>query len=186
MALLPLFGLVAAMVRFSDGGGPVFYGHPRIGRDGRPFRCLKFRTMVVNGDAVLERYLRSDPSIRAEWDATRKLRDDPRVTRLGAVMRQFSIDELPQLINVVRGEMSLVGPRPVVRGELDRYGRSAAHYLSVRPGLTGLWQVSGRSDTTYRRRVACDRLYVQRWSLARDIAIVARTVPIVCLSRGSY
>ena len=186
LALSPLFLLIVAMVRFCDGGGPALYGHARIGRDGRPFRCLKFRTMVVDGDAVLARYLASDPSARREWDETRKLRHDPRVTPLGRVMRQLSIDELPQLINVLRGEMSLVGPRPVVREELDRYGRSASYYLRVRPGLTGLWQISGRSDTTYRRRVAYDRIYAQRYSLGTDIVIIARTIPAVCFARGSY
>ena len=186
LLLSPLLLSIAAMVRATEGGGPALYGHARIGRDGRVFRCWKFRTMVVDGDAVLARALAADPLARAEWDATRKLRVDPRVTRLGRVMRRLSIDELPQLINVLRGDMSLVGPRPVVADELDRYGRSATYYLRVRPGLTGLWQISGRSDTSYRRRVAFDRYYVTHRTLRGDIAILVRTVPVVCFAQGSY
>ena len=186
LVLLPLLVLIAAMVRFSEGGGPVLYGHLRIGRDGRSFRCLKFRTMVVDGDRVLERHLACDPLARVEWEETRKLRDDPRVTRLGRVMRRLSIDELPQLLNVLRGEMSLVGPRPVVDDELGRYGRSAIYYLRVRPGVTGLWQISGRNDVSYRRRIAYDRIYAQRRSLGADLVIIVRTIPAVCFARGSY
>ncbi|MCX7888412.1 MAG: sugar transferase [Rhodobacteraceae bacterium] len=182
---LPLFLGIVLMVRRS-GPGPVLYGHTRIGFAGRPFRCLKFRTMVTDGDAVLARHLRDNPAARVEWDATRKLTADPRVTPLGHALRKLSLDELPQLLNVLRGEMSLVGPRPVVAEELARYGRSARYYLGARPGLTGLWQVSGRNDISYRRRVAFDRAYVGRWSPARDAAIIARTVPAVLLARGSY
>lgn len=180
----PLLLFVAALVRL-DSPGPVFYGHPRIGHGGRSFRCLKFRTMVTDGDAVLEQHLASVPGARAEWDANRKLRDDPRVTRVGQILRDYSVDELPQLLNVLWGSMSLVGPRPVVQEELDRYAAAASAYLSARPGITGLWQVSGRSDTNYDRRVELDQLYVAEWSFWRDCLILARTVPVVLSARGA-
>ena len=184
-ALSPLLLLIALLVKLSD-RGPVLYGHTRIGRGGRVFRCLKFRTMVVNGDAVLAAHLRNDPLVAAEWQSTRKLKDDPRVTRVGAVLRRLSIDELPQVVNILLGDMSIVGPRPVVREELDRYGKSAIFYLKSRPGLTGLWQVSGRNDVSYTTRVAFDRHYVENWSFVEDIRIIVKTLPAVCLSRGSY
>ena len=184
-ALSPLLLLIALLVKLSD-RGPVLYGHTRIGRGGRVFRCLKFRTMVVNGDAVLAAHLRSDPLVAAEWQSTRKLKDDPRVTRVGAVLRRLSIDELPQVVNILLGDMSIVGPRPVVREELDRYGKSAIFYLKSRPGLTGLWQVSGRNDVSYTTRVAFDRHYVENWSFVEDIRIIVKTVPAVCMSSGSY
>ncbi len=185
IGLLPLFALVALAVKVSS-TGPVLYGHIRVGNGGRSFRCWKFRTMVTNGDAVLESYLADHPDEKVEWEQNRKLRDDPRVTRIGSVMRAYSVDELPQLINVIRGDMSLVGPRPVVQDELDIYGSAAPHYLRSRPGLTGLWQISGRSDTTYDERIAFDTSYVQRWSFSQDLLIIARTVPAVLLSKGSY
>jgi exopolysaccharide production protein ExoY len=185
VVLSPLLVLISLLVKLSD-GGPAFYGHTRIGRGGRVFRCLKFRTMVPNGDAVLAAHFVANPSAAAEWAATRKLKDDPRVTRVGVVLRKLSIDELPQIINILRGDMSIVGPRPVVREELDQYGKAAAFYLKSRPGLTGLWQVSGRNDVTYDQRVAFDRHYVENWSMVEDIKIIARTVPAVFLSRGSY
>lgn len=184
MMLAPIFIVVAILIRRSD-SGPVVFGHQRIGYRGEPFRCLKFRTMAVNGDALLDRHLAGNPEARREWEETQKLRDDPRVTTLGRVLRASSLDELPQLINVVRGEMSLVGPRPIVQGELKRYGAAAAEYLSVRPGLTGLWQVSGRSDTSYDERVRLDREYVRTESLIGDLRIMVRTVPAVLLRKGS-
>jgi exopolysaccharide production protein ExoY len=185
VVLSPLLLLIGMLVKLSD-GGPAFYGHTRIGRGGRVFRCLKFRTMVTNGEAVLAAHFVANPAAAAEWAATRKLKDDPRVTRVGVVLRKLSIDELPQIINILRGDMSIVGPRPVVREELDHYGKSASFYLKSRPGLTGLWQVSGRNDVTYDQRVAFDRHYVENWSMVEDIKIIARTVPAVFLSRGSY
>jgi exopolysaccharide production protein ExoY len=184
IALSPLFLFVAILLRLTD-PGPVFFGHKRVGLGGRSFRCLKFRTMCTDADAVLERLLATDPEAAAEWQATRKLRHDPRISRLGRVLREYSVDELPQLINVIRGEMSLVGPRPVVTAELIRYGNAAVHYLSARPGITGLWQVSGRSDTTYAARVALDARYVAEWSLRGDAIILLRTVPAVIGARGS-
>jgi len=183
--LSPLLVLIALLVKLSD-GGPVFYGHPRIGRGGRIFRCLKFRTMREDGDAVLAEHLRRNPEARAEWEATRKLKNDPRVTPVGAVLRKLSLDELPQIFNILFGEMSIVGPRPVVHDELEKYGNAAIFYLMSRPGLTGLWQVSGRNDVSYAMRVAFDRHYVENWSLTQDILIIIKTVPAVCLSRGSY
>jgi exopolysaccharide production protein ExoY len=185
IVLSPLFLLIALLIRFSDGGS-VFYGHRRIGRGGRVFHCLKFRTMVENGDAVLAAHLRANPEARAEWDATRKLKDDPRVTRVGAVLRKLSIDELPQIINILRGDMSIVGPRPVVREELENYGSAAVFYLKSRPGLTGLWQVSGRNDISYDAWVAFDRHYGENWSLIEDMRIIIKTVPAVYRARGSY
>jgi exopolysaccharide production protein ExoY len=181
---LPLFVMVALIIRMSS-PGPVFYGHVRIGHGGRAFRCWKFRTMVVDGDTVLERHLATVPGARAEWEANRKLRDDPRVTRIGQVLRDYSVDELPQLFNVLFGDMSIVGPRPVVQDELDRYGPAAAAYLAARPGITGLWQTSGRSDTSYERRVELDARYVTEWSLWLDCLIMARTVPVVLGARGA-
>ncbi|MGP1358480.1 sugar transferase [Roseicyclus sp.] len=183
--LSPLFLFTALIVRAS-GPGPVFFGHERVGLGGRSFRCLKFRTMCVDAEEVLRAHLAADPEAAREWDETRKLRRDPRVTPAGRVLREYSLDELPQLLNVLRGEMSLVGPRPVVARELSRYGSRAVHYLSARPGITGLWQVSGRSDTTYEARVSLDARYVTDWSLAGDLAILARTVPVVLGARGSY
>lgn len=185
VVLSPLFILIALLVKLSDGGS-VFYGHRRIGRGGRVFRCLKFRTMVPDGDAVMASHFRDNPDAKAEWEATRKLKDDPRVTRVGGVLRKLSLDELPQIVNILLGDMSIVGPRPVVRDELDYYGKSAVFYLTSRPGLTGLWQVSGRNDVSYDSRVAFDRHYVENWSLGQDIRIILKTVPAVCMSRGSY
>lgn len=183
--LSPIFVLIMALVKYSDGGS-VFYGHSRIGYNGSTFRCLKFRTMAENGDSLLHAYLEQNPAAYDEWRATRKLQDDPRVTIVGTVLRKLSLDELPQLINILKGEMSLVGPRPVVEDELEMYEASAAYYLQTRPGLTGLWQVSGRNDVSYAARVAYDTHYVRNWSLVSDLVIVARTIPAVCLSRGSY
>ncbi|MBB5690216.1 sugar transferase [Roseomonas alkaliterrae] len=181
----PFFLIVAALVRAD--GGPAFYAHPRVGRGGRIFGCLKFRSMVVDSQARLEALLAADPAARAEWEATRKLRNDPRITRIGRFLRATSLDELPQLINVLKGEMSIVGPRPVTQAELDRYyGAAAAHYLSVRPGITGLWQVSGRSETSYDQRVALDVAYVSQASLLGDIRILLRTPAAVLSRRGAH
>jgi len=183
--LAPLFMMIGALVKSGDGGS-ILYGHKRIGRNGETFHCLKFRTMVENGDEVLQRHLRDNPEALEEWTATRKLQNDPRVTRVGQILRKLSLDELPQILNIVRGEMSVVGPRPVVSEELDYYGPAAEFYLASRPGLTGLWQVSGRNDVSYAARVAFDAHYVQNWSLATDLAIIIKTVPAVVASRGSY
>lgn len=184
LLFLPVILLIAMAVAASS-PGPLVYKHRRVGFGGREFECLKFRTMVVDGDRVLRDYLARHPSQRAIWQAQRKLDDDPRVTGIGALLRKSSLDELPQLLNVLRGEMSIVGPRPVVEAELAHYGPSLRHYLAARPGITGLWQVSGRSDTSYHERVCLDRLYVTRWTFLRDLQIILSTVPAVLLSRGA-
>ncbi len=161
--------------------------HERIGRDGAPFPCLKFRTMVRDADRVLEEHLARDPAARAEWQAQRKLARDPRVTAIGNLLRRSSLDELPQLFNVLRGEMSLVGPRPVVRVELEEHyaGEAGSLYCRVRPGVTGLWQVSGRSGVSYRERVRLDTEYVRTGSLMLDVAILCRTPWAVLRARGA-
>lgn len=184
LLLSPLFVFVAVAIALTSRGGPL-YGHERIGLGGRRFRCWKFRTMCSDGDRVLREHLARNPADRREWETQRKLKDDPRVTRLGRVLRQYSVDELPQLLNVLKGEMSLVGPRPVVDEELARYGNKAAHYLAARPGITGLWQVSGRSATSYDERVSLDVRYVATWNFAGDVLILLKTVPAVVGARGS-
>ena len=181
--LTPFLLLIALLVRLD--GGPVLFAQPRIGEGGRTFRCFKFRTMVVDAEARLERVLATDPERAAEWLATRKLRDDPRITRIGRFLRKTSLDELPQLFNVLRCEMSLVGPRPIIASEMALYGRNIGQYLAARPGLTGLWQVSGRSDTTYAERVQLDAWYVNNWSLWHDVAVLLKTVPAVLQSDGA-
>ncbi|MBV8095886.1 MAG: undecaprenyl-phosphate galactose phosphotransferase WbaP [Acetobacteraceae bacterium] len=181
--LAPLFLVLAWMIR-SD-GGPALFGHTRIGANGQKFRCLKFRTMVPDADAALQRILSTDPRARAEWHSAHKLRDDPRITRIGMFLRQTSLDELPQLLNVLRGEMSLVGPRPIVDAEIPRYGDNIAYYYEAKPGITGLWQVSGRSNTSYEDRVKLDVWYVRNWTLWHDIAILLKTIPAVLLKKGA-
>lgn len=183
LAFLPTFALIALLTKRD--GGPVFFRQERIGAFGRPFTCFKFRTMVVDADAVLCRLFEGAPEAAAEWAATQKLRKDPRVTPIGRFLRATSLDELPQLLNVLRGDMSLVGPRPIVAAEAARYGRSLPFYTEARPGLTGLWQVSGRSDTSYERRVELDVWYVKNWTLWHDIAILIKTLPAVLQRRGA-
>lgn len=181
----PLLVVVAIAVKMAD-GGPALFGHERIGAGGRTFRCLKFRSMVVDADVRLARLLEADPAARSEWMRDHKLRRDPRITAIGEFLRKSSLDELPQLFNVLRGEMSIVGPRPIVAAEAPRYGDRFAWYCRVRPGITGLWQVSGRNNTTYRRRVAMDTVYARNKSLWWDAKIVFLTVPAVLFARGSY
>ncbi|RVU15951.1 sugar transferase [Methylobacterium oryzihabitans] len=184
LALLwPLFVAVAVLVSLD--GGPVFYGHRRVGRGGRAFDCLKFRTMIPGAAECLREYLSYHPAASVEWHASQKLARDPRVTPVGAFLRRSSLDELPQLVNVLRGEMSLVGPRPVTRSEMEHYGPVAALYASVPPGMTGLWQVSGRSDVGYAARVALDQQYVERWSLLHDLAILLVTPRVVLQRSGA-
>jgi Undecaprenyl-phosphate galactose phosphotransferase WbaP len=178
--LLLLVGLLLARDR-----GPIIYSHSRTGRHGRTFGCLKFRTMVPNAEHVLRELLHQDPDIQREWMRNQKLRDDPRITALGRFLRRTSLDELPQLWNVLKGEMSLVGPRPVVREEWARYGHRLDHYLATKPGVTGLWQVMGRSDCCYRRRVALDTYYVRKRSLYLDMFILLQTVRVVVRGRGA-
>lgn len=185
LILAPLFLLVAGLIYARD-PGPIFFAHKRLGKDGRFFNCLKFRTMAVDGDERLEQHLAANPAARREWEATRKLKDDPRVTGLGHVLRKSSIDELPQLLNVLRGEMSLVGPRPIVDDEVHFYGHGIRDYLRVRPGLTGPWQISGRNDVGYEERVRMDRIYARTRSFGGDIQIIMKTIPAVLTQKGSY
>jgi len=185
LAFAPLFLLIALLLKVTD-RGPVLYRQPRVGFLSSAFGCFKFRTMVMDGDAVLARHFRDDPDAAREWAETRKLKRDPRVTAVGQVLRQMSLDELPQLWNVLRGDMSIVGPRPVVIEEITMYGSSAGHYLLTRPGLTGAWQVNGRNDVSYERRVSLDRDYVENWSFWKDIKIIVKTVPVVFAAKGTY
>jgi Undecaprenyl-phosphate galactose phosphotransferase WbaP len=187
-ALLAVLSVPMAVVSVAvmfDGGSPIF-GHARVGVGGRTFRCLKFRSMRKDAESALAAYLASDEEARLSWERSRKLPDDPRITAIGRFIRKASIDELPQLVNVLKGEMSLVGPRPVTASELEHYGAAVDLYTSVKPGLTGLWQVSGRSDISYERRVAFDAWYVSNWSPWHDIAILAKTVPVVLGRGGAY
>lgn len=177
--------LAITLLVWQAGGAPVFFGHYRVGRDGRLFRCLKFRTMRVDAEQALARLLATDAAARAEWQRDQKLANDPRITPIGRILRKTSLDELPQLINVVRGDMCFVGPRPVTPAELMRYGAVRWHYVSVTPGITGLWQVSGRNRTTYEQRVALDKRYVETRTLWGDIVILARTVRVVLTGHGA-
>lgn len=181
----PTLALLAAAIRLQD-GGPALFRQARLGRDGVEFLCLKLRTMRTDASARLDQLLASDPAAQAEWARDQKLRCDPRITPLGRFLRASSLDELPQLINVLRGEMSLVGPRPIVAAEIERYGRQYRHYCAVRPGLTGLWQISGRNEVSYDRRVAMDVLYVKNRTIVKYFQILILTVPAVLFKRGSY
>jgi Undecaprenyl-phosphate galactose phosphotransferase WbaP len=181
---LPLLLLIAASVALD--GGTVLYEHTRVGRDGRLFQCLKFRTMMPNATQVLAEILAQDPVARQEWEETRKLKDDRRITRLGHFLRRYSLDELPQLVNVLRGEMSLIGPRPMTKTEIDNYGEGVDFYLQVRPGITGLWQVSGRNNLGVVERNELNTWYVKNWSFWLDVTILLRTVPTVLGREGAY
>lgn len=182
--LAPLMALIAAII-WVGYPGPILFKQQRIGQAGRRFNCLKFRSMAVDAEERLQALLETDPAARLEWERVRKLSHDPRITGFGMFLRRTSLDELPQLFNVLRSEMSLVGPRPIVVAELPYYGRYIEHYCSVKPGISGLWQISGRSDTTYRRRVACDVLYARRKTLKLDLMIVLITIPAVLASKGA-
>ena len=182
--LLPLTIPIALAIRLHD-GGPALFVQTRIGKDGKTFQCFKFRSMVVDADRRLAELLERDPQARAEWATNQKLRNDPRITRLGAFLRKSSLDELPQLLNIIRGDMSVVGPRPIVESEIVKYGPYFTYYKGTKPGLTGLWQVSGRSDTTYDERVALDVDYVRKWSNVRDVRIIAMTIPAILKSKGA-
>lgn len=183
--LSPFMLATAALIKLQD-GGPAVYFQERIGLGGKTFKCLKFRSMIINSQEVLEKVLSEDPVAAAEWAADQKLRNDPRITKLGKFLRKTSLDELPQLLNVVRNEMSIVGPRPIIQDEAKRYGRYFNDYISVKPGITGLWQISGRNDTTYSERVAMDKLYSRNNTIPGDIAIIAKTIPAMLMSKGAY
>jgi exopolysaccharide production protein ExoY len=183
--LAPLL-LMCVLLTWTSSRGPVVFRHKRVGFGGKQFDCLKFRTMVSDAPERLREHLASDPAAAAEWAATQKLRNDPRVTLIGALLRQSSLDELPQLFNVLKGEMSIVGPRPVTEEELTKYGTFLGAYVACRPGITGLWQVSGRSGTSYEQRVECDTFYARQWSLYLDAKILIVTIPSVLFSEGAY
>ena len=182
--LSPVMLAIAVAIWWVD-GRPVIYGHYRVGLNGRIFKCLKFRSMLRNSDEVLAEVLRTDPAAREEWQRDQKLSRDPRITPVGHLLRRTSLDELPQLFNVLRGDMALVGPRPITVQELTRYGRVRWHYLAVKPGMTGLWQVSGRNQTTYDERVDLDRMYVESRSLGLNLRILLRTIKVVVTRHGA-
>lgn len=182
---LPFFAAIAVWLKIAD-PGPLFFGHERICRNGKRFKAWKFRTMAVNSDEILKKHLEENPEAKAEWDATYKLQNDPRVSLPGRILRKTSLDELPQIWNILVGEMSLVGPRPIVVGEVERYEAILENYIRVQPGLTGLWQVSGRNLTTYKRRVELDDYYVRNWSVWFDFYIIGRTFKTVLMREGAF
>jgi len=181
----PMFLALMLLIRSHD-GGPAFFRQKRIGLNGREFTCFKFRSMVMDAGERLQDLLARDPQAAAEWKADQKLRNDPRITPVGHFLRKTSLDELPQLLNIIRGDMSVVGPRPIVRDEKPRYGAYFSDYASVRPGVTGLWQVSGRNDTSYERRVRLDVIYARRHCFMFDIKILLSTIPAVLKGDGAY
>jgi Undecaprenyl-phosphate galactose phosphotransferase WbaP len=183
--LLPLFAAVAVAIKLTS-RGPILFGHRRVGLSGIYFKAWKFRTMLHKADAILAQYLRERPEAREEWERDQKLRNDPRVTKIGRFLRKTSMDELPQLWNVLKNEMSLVGPRPIVQAEVERYGMAFDLYTRVKGGLTGLWQVSGRNDTSYEERVRLDAIYVRNWSVWLDLFILYRTIGVVLFRSGAY
>lgn len=180
------FLLILCLIVCIDNHGHVIFKHKRVGKDGREFYCYKFQTMVGDAEVLLQEYLANNPEAKREWEENYKLLDDPRVTKLGGFLRRTSMDELPQIFNVLKGEMSLVGPRPIVKGEVRKYGRYIEYYYMVRPGITGVWQTSGRSDTTYRERVAMDTWYVQNWSMWLDLKYLSKTCYTVLRKEGAY
>lgn len=185
IVVMPLF-VILSMAIYLDSPGPVIFSHRRVGQKGAMFPCYKFRTMVENSQEILEEYLATHPAAREEWARDFKLKDDPRVTRIGRFLRTTSLDELPQIFNVIKGEMSLVGPRPIVQAEVERYGDYISDYYLVRPGITGMWQVNGRNDIDYPERVQMDSWYVRNWSMWMDILLLLRTVKVVVDKKGAY
>ncbi len=183
--LLPVFVITAALVYFQD-RGTIFYAQERIGFGGKKFKCFKFRSMLKNSQEILTELLEKNLEARAEWSRDHKLKNDPRITMFGRFIRKTSIDELPQLFNVIKGDMSLVGPRPIVQDEVVKYGSSFRHYISALPGITGLWQISGRNDIDYNRRVALDRTYTTKFSIKLYFKILFLTIPSVLKQKGSY
>ncbi|MCR5605802.1 MAG: exopolysaccharide biosynthesis polyprenyl glycosylphosphotransferase, partial [Treponema sp.] len=183
--VIPIVLIVSIIVKISS-PGPIFYGHKRVGKDGKEFKCWKFRSMVINADKMLDKILEEHPEMREEWERDRKFTHDPRVTKIGKILRKTSIDELPQLWNVLVGEMSFIGPRPVTSPELAKYGDKANFILSVLPGLSGMWQISGRSTTGYEERITLDSYYIQNWSVWLDLWIIIKTVWVVLKGKGAY
>ena len=185
IVVLPVTLVIAVLIRM-DGPGPIFFAHRRIGQGGREFPCYKFRSMVPDAENVLKDYLAAHPEAREEWERDFKLKDDPRITHIGAFLRKTSLDELPQFFNVLKGDMSLVGPRPIIAAEIPKYGEYFADFCLVPPGITGMWQVNGRSDTTYEERVQMDTWYVRNWSVWIDIIYLFKTVAVVLERKGAY
>lgn len=186
LSLLPVFALLALLVKLTS-KGTIFFGQERIGRGGKPFKCYKFRTMFQDAEARLETILKENPALKEEWTSSFKLKSDPRITKVGKWLRRTSLDELPQFWNVLKGDLSIVGPRPVVREEIEGfYGSKAYKILSIRPGITGLWQVSGRNDISYAARIRLDEEYVNTHSLQLDLLLIAKTIPCLLRSRGAY
>jgi Undecaprenyl-phosphate galactose phosphotransferase WbaP len=185
LLISPLLLMIVVLIKL-DSSGPAFFGHRRLGAEGKAFRCWKFRTMHTNAEQLLDSFLQDNPNLQVEWEQNYKLREDPRVTRIGRFLRKTSLDELPQLWNVLWGEMSLIGPRPIVEAEVPKYGTIYEMYRRIRPGISGFWQVSGRSDTDYPERVKLDAYYIRNWSVWLDIVILVRTVRIVAIGRGAY
>jgi len=185
LTLAPLMLVLIVLIRLGDGGSAL-YKQPRIGKNGKVFNCWKFRSMVTNSSEVLADLLENNPEAAAEWQKDQKLKNDPRITKIGALIRKTSLDELPQLWNILKGDMSLVGPRPIVKNEVEKYGDYISYYKAVKPGVTGLWQVSGRNDTTYDERVQMDVSYVENKSILSDLKIIILTIPAVLFSKGAY
>ena len=185
LLLSPVFATIAIAIKMTS-RGPIFFGHRRFGRENRPFQMLKFRTMVADADKILANYLEEHEEERLEWQRHQKLRNDPRITRVGKWLRRYSLDELPQLLNVFVGQMSMVGPRPIMEVEILKYGNSYGLYARVLPGITGLWQVSGRNNTTYEERIDFDSYYVCNWSIWLDLYILIRTIRVVLTAEGAY
>lgn len=183
--VIPIMIIIAVLIKITS-KGPVFYGHKRVGKNGKEITCWKFRSMYVNSQEMLEEILKNDPERREEWERDRKFVNDPRVTKFGKFLRKTSLDELPQFINILTGNMSFVGPRPVTKEELEKYGENAGYILSVTPGLSGMWQISGRSDTGYEERIYLDTFYIQNWSIWLDLWIIIRTVWVVINGKGAY
>jgi undecaprenyl-phosphate galactose phosphotransferase len=185
ICLSPLLAVIALAIRL-DSPGPVLFAHSRIGQNGKYFYCYKFRSMAANAREMLTQLLQDNPELQQEWQHHYKIKNDPRITRVGDFLRKTSLDELPQLLNVLKGEMSLVGPRPITDQEAPYFGNHIENYYLVRPGLTGLWQVSGRSEMDYQRRVSLESWYVRNWSLWTDITLILRSIAVVLLKDGAY
>ena len=185
ICISPILICIAIWI-YKDSPGPIIFKHMRVGKDGKIFPCYKFRSMCVDAKEKLEELLQNDPEARAEWERDFKLKHDPRITKSGAFLRRTSLDELPQIFNVLKGEMSLVGPRPIIKDEMERYGNHIDDYLMVKPGIAGIWQCSGRSDTTYQERVQMDSWYVRNWSVWLDIMILWKTLEAVFSKKGAY
>lgn len=185
LAISPILVFIALWI-YKDSPGPVIFKHIRIGKNGKEFPCYKFRSMCIDAKEKLEKLLDTDPEARAEWEKDFKLKNDPRITKSGAFLRKTSLDELPQIFNVLKGEMSLVGPRPIIKAEMERYGEYINDYLMVKPGITGMWQVSGRNDIDYTERVLLDSWYVRNWSIWIDLVMLFKTIAVVLFRKGAY